>query len=61
MSESKIIMFDSDEAARKVAVTGWVSNDGRFYRYAFELAGLSVYEWPTEEEKTALNHAKNSA
>lgn len=31
MAGSKVIMFDSDEAAHKVTVTGWVSSDGRFY------------------------------
>lgn len=29
--ENKIIMFDSDEAAQKKTVTGWVSSDGFFY------------------------------
>ena len=31
MSDDKIIMFDSDDAATKQAVTGWVSRDGAFY------------------------------
>jgi hypothetical protein len=31
MAETKIVMFDSDEAARQITVTGWVSRDGRFY------------------------------
>ena len=26
-----IVMFDSDEAAKQITVTGWVSRDGRFY------------------------------
>ena len=29
--ENKIIMLDSDEAAQKKAVTGWVSSNGFFY------------------------------
>lgn len=31
MNASKIVMFDSDEAAHKVTVTGWVSRLGHFY------------------------------
>ena len=29
--ENKIIMFDSDEAAQKKTITGWVSSNGYFY------------------------------
>lgn len=31
MNENKIIIFDSDEAAQKKTVTGWVSGNGFFY------------------------------
>lgn len=30
-NKDKIIMFDSDEAAQKKTITGWVSSDGYFY------------------------------
>lgn len=29
--ENKIIMYDSEEAAKKVTITGWLSSKGRFY------------------------------
>ena len=31
MNDEKIIMMDSDEAAKKMTVTGWVSRHGRFF------------------------------
>ncbi len=31
MSDKKVIMYNSDEAAKQVTVTGWVGADGRFW------------------------------
>jgi hypothetical protein len=31
MQESKVVMYESDESAKFVTVTGWVSRDGRFF------------------------------
>jgi hypothetical protein len=31
MTDKKIIMYDSDEAARQKTITGWVSSKGHFY------------------------------
>lgn len=31
MKKDKVVLYSSDEAAKKVTVTGWLSSDGRFW------------------------------
>ncbi|MGN6417777.1 MAG: hypothetical protein ACTHMC_09815 [Pseudobacter sp.] len=55
-TEKKVIMYDSEEAAKQVTVTGWVSSDGRFFgkdehaaRYAGCTHGTCECGNPTEK------------